>query len=147
MSVLIYNTPRVAFEKLMERNAAAERAGDYEGIRFSSWVLQSYCRLMKLAKTPSVACDSVPRQDLSELFDRVISNLKHIRPPELPSSLTQFDFSEILLRSWQRELFLSLEAGQETCYIEPKEAYDLILRSDKGSAEELAQSFLEILSP
>jgi hypothetical protein len=40
--------------------------------RFPSFVVDSYCRLMKLTQDRTLACDVVPRHEIEATFDRII---------------------------------------------------------------------------
>lgn len=146
VKVLLYNPLRVAFDRLIERNEAAMRTDNYEPRRLPSFVPVSYCKLMKLTQEKSLACDSVTRRELEATFDRIIGSLECPRPEEIPESFTDYDFPEKYLRERQGELFSPLGESQDLCYIAPQDTYDIILRSDKATPEELVHSLLGALS-
>lgn len=146
VKVLLYSSFQISFQRIIDRNAAAEESGTFELKRYFSFLPSSYCRLMKLVPKAAQACDTVPRREMEAVFDRIVERLEFVRPDAVPHSFTQYDFPEKVLRTWQKELLSPQGENQEVCHLTPKKKYDVILRGDRASPEQLSHSLLEMLA-
>lgn len=146
ISVLLYNPLAFAFERLLERNRVAEEEKDYSLKRFPSFIPNSYCSHYKATSEQGHACEIISREEIENTFRSIGSIQERPRPAHLLNPFSEYDIPESVVQGGIAEFFSGIDAELRTCYVTPKKQYDIILRSDRSSPNELATALLKTLS-